>query len=529
MRSGRLQLGDGCLSSRRLVAFAAAAAATAVVLLMSACTSGHPSSAGSSTQVSASYQAELAYAKCMRSHGLPGYPEPTRGAGGDAGPAPGAPANPPADSPAGKAIAACKGLLRRSGTGTAASPATSAPAVATDCLVASQCYTPQQLQTAYGIAPLLSRGVTGSGQTIVLPEFPPAATGSSPAPGQVPAASDLRQDVAAFDSEFHLPAAQLQVDDSLAHVAAPWQAGIEEVEDTEIAHAVAPGAALREVLIPSADTASTSAVTAAVVAALNLGRTEGTVISLSAGAGEQCFTAAEAARVHAALAAAQGAHVTVVMSTGDSGAATTACPPALGSATVKGVDLPASDPLVLSVGGTSLRAERPSGGYRSESAWNLPASAGGPRAGGGGFSRLIARPSYQDGVAGIGATRGVPDVAADADPRTGLALVIAGSGAQKLHVGAGGTSAGAPFWAGVVALADQQAGHPLGDIDPALYAIARGAHGATAFHDVTSGGNSMALGGTTIAGYQARRGWDAVTGWGTPDVQVLVPLLAAGG
>jgi subtilase family serine protease len=215
-----------------------------------------------------------------------------------------------------------------------------------------------------------------------------------------------------------------------------------------------------------------------------------------------------------------------VVSTGDSGAATTACPPALGSAAVKGVDLPASDPLVLSVGGTSLHAAQPSGDYHDETAWNLPTSAGGPRAGGGGFSRLVARPSFQDGVAGIGATRGVPDVAADADPRTGLALVIIGSSGE-VHLGAGGTSAAAPLWAGVVALADQQAGRPLGNVDPALYTIARGAHGAAAFHDVTSGDNSVTIGRKKITGYTAARGWDAVTGWGSPDAAVLIPLLAA--
>ena len=86
---------------------------------------------------------------------------------------------------------------------------------------------------------------------------------------------------------------------------------------------------------------------------LRLALTQGGVVSLSAGAGEQCFTPAEVAQVDSVLQAAQRKHVTMIVSTGDSGAATTACPPETGSATVKGVDLPASDPLALAVGGTS--------------------------------------------------------------------------------------------------------------------------------------------------------------------------------
>ena len=73
---------------------------------------------------------------------------------------------------------------------------------------------------------------------------------------EVPTSSDIRQDLARFDSMFGLPAARLQVVNTLAHAASPWQATIEEVEDTEIVHAVAPDAAIREVLIPSPYVAS---------------------------------------------------------------------------------------------------------------------------------------------------------------------------------------------------------------------------------------------------------------------------------
>jgi subtilase family serine protease len=218
--------------------------------------------------------------------------------------------------------------------------------------------------------------------------------------------------------------------------------------------------------------------------------------------------------------------VTVVVSTGDSGAATTACPPDTGSAAFKGVDLPASDPLALAVGGTTVQASRPTGAYIGETAWNIPPSAGGPRAGGGGFSRLFPRPAYQDGIPGIRATRGVPDVAGDADPRTGMALVIRDGGQGNILIGAGGASAAAPLWAAVIALADQYASRALGFVNPGLYRIAHSAHYHHAFHDVTTGTNTVSLPTGTITGYQATPGWDAATGWGSPNAQLLIPLLA---
>jgi subtilase family serine protease len=215
--------------------------------------------------------------------------------------------------------------------------------------------------------------------------------------------------------------------------------------------------------------------------------------------------------------------VTVVISTGDNGAGITPCPGT--SISVKGVDLPASDPLALAVGGTSLQASRATGAYIGETAWNLPASAGGPRAGGGGFSRLFPRPAYQDGIAGIGATRGVPDVAADADTRTAMAYAFSEGGHNYLVAG-GGVSVAAPLWAAVIALADQYAGRDLGFVNPALYQIGRSASYHQAFHDVTTGSNTVTFPTQAITGYEAAPGWDPVTGWGSPNAQVLVPLLA---
>jgi subtilase family serine protease len=409
-------------------------------------------------------------------------------------------------------------------TGSGAAPATGSPpgAVVVNCLARSLCYTPRQVRVAYGIQPLLDRGITGRGQTVVLLEFPPAA-------GSPPAVTDIRQDLARFDTAFGLPAVQLQAVNTLAHAASPWLATAEEVADTEIVHAVAPDAAIREILIPSPYTASPGKAGAAVAAALRLGLTQGGVIELSADEGEQCFTTAQAAQVNAALQAAQHNRVSVVMSSGDYGAAINHCRGArTAAAYVKGVNFPGSDPLTLAVGGTSLQVSRATGAYIGETAWNHPPATpeGISQASSGGFSLLFPRPGYQDGTPAIGATRGVPDVAADADSRTGMALAISDGGQHYGLTGIGGTSVAAPLWAAVIALADQYAGRHLGFVNPALYQIGHSDHYHQAFHDVTTGTNSVTFPGQTVTGYQAGPGWDPVTGWGSPNAQALVPLLA---
>ena len=196
---------------------------------------------------------------------------------------------------------------------------------------------------------------------------------------------------------------------------------------------------------------------------------------------------------------------------------------------VKGVNLLASDPLVLGVGGTSLTASHTTGAWLSETAWGLPSGNPGKcrpfQASGGGFSHLFPRPGYQDGVPGIGATRGVPDVSADASGHTGMAIVLSNDGRTMVR-DSGGTSASAPIWAALIALADQYAGRHLGLVNPAIYQIARSPRYHQAFHDVTTGNNTVQFPPTTITGYQAAPGWDPVTGWGSPDAKVLIPLLA---
>jgi subtilase family serine protease len=438
------------------------------------------------------------------------------------------------------ALAGCASstAARSTAAGSTATDTTSRPA-GYGCLpkppglMAPCYYSPQLFRAAYGVTPLLDRGIDGRGQTVVLPE-------AAQAPGTL-GASDIRQDLALFDRLYALPAANLKVITSFAGAASPYLAANEEVEDAEMVHAIAPGAAIAIILLPAASnggTNNTEAFTSELAEALRLAPRLGAVVSVSAGRGEGCATAAEVTELNGALRADQEQQVTVIAASGDEGAASAPCTGSQGAAPapVKGVNLPASDPLVLAVGGTSLRADHDTGAYQGEVAWNTPTPASlvsklppglePAVASGGGFSRLFSRPAYQAGVPGSGASRGVPDVAASASPYTGMAVALEYAGQQIVAV-ADGTSASAPFWAGIIALADQSAGRHLGFINPAIYRIAR--ESRAAFHDVTTGDNTVHYPGGTVNGYSAGPGWDPVTGWGSPDAQVLVPLLAADG
>jgi subtilase family serine protease len=387
-----------------------------------------------------------------------------------------------------------------------------------DCLAASpaSCYTPQQFRAAYDIQPLLDRGIDGRGKTVTMIVY---AAGPATSP---PLVTDIRQDLATFDGLFHLPAVRISVVTTLAGASSPWEAGREEVMDTEIVHAVAPRATLRVVLMPNSPQDTPASAAAGMLAALPLAIRETDVVSFSGALGEHFFSPAQVAQMRGILRQAAAWHVTVVAASGDSGTVSDVY--RFGTAPVKEVSLPASDPFVLGVGGTTLTAGPQTGSYIGETAWNQVVPGGGNFTSGGGFSGIFARPAYQDDVPGTGATRGVPDVAGDAS--TGMALAIEASGGSYELVSAGGTSAATPLWGGLVADADQLAGHGLGFVNPALYRIARSPLYGQAFHDVTTGNNTVVMNGATCTGYQAGPGWDSVTGLGSPDAAVLVPILS---
>ncbi|MGZ4410295.1 MAG: S53 family peptidase [Gaiellaceae bacterium] len=397
-----------------------------------------------------------------------------------------------------------------------------------DCTSLTTCYTPRQFEAAYGVLPLLDRGMNGRGETVVLPEL---AEPQFPLPS-----TDIRRDLGEFDKLFHLPATQLRVVSSLAPSASPWLANGEEVLDTEMVHAIAPGAAIVEVLVKGTSLNDPARAVAASVAALRLGTSLGDVISISAAGqtgGEHCDSHPEIAALHAALQAAAARHVTVVAASGDIGAVGEPCRVVKGLiggtfSPVKEVSLPASDPLVLGVGGTTLVAGHTTGGYISETAWGLPFGDPGThfQASGGGLGRVFARPAYQNPLPLVGAFRAVPDVAANASPHAHLAVVTSTHSGEYQISSGGGTSASAPLWAGLVALADQYAGRRLGFVNAGLYRIGRSRLYHTALHDITDGNNTVRFPPKTISGYHAGPGWDPVTGWGSPIASVLVPLLA---
>ena len=149
---------------------------------------------------------------------------------------------------------------------------------------------------------------------------------------------------------------------------------------------------------------------------------------------------------------------------------------------------------------------------------------------GGGFSKLFKEPKYQkDNIsksanATLKNRRGIPDISWNADPNTGVLVYLSFLGPKQTgYFLFGGTSAGSPQWAGLVADGNQLAGHSLGFLNPTLYALGNDRESGNAFHDITVGNNTS--GGVT--GYDATQGWDLSTGWGTPKGEQLLHDLAS--
>jgi subtilase family serine protease len=394
--------------------------------------------------------------------------------------------------------------------GTAGSAAPAPLNCAPSGLAPEPCYSPRAYQAAYGVAPLLRRGITGRGETVAI--FALAQT-----PASHGSVTDIRRDLAAFDTTFGLPRARLHAVTAVAGSPTPYLSNVEELGDAEMVHAFAPGATLDIILVPADAVSSPANFAAAITKAVRESAAlHAAVLSISAGGGERAFTRGEVAAMHAALEQARDQHVTVLGSSGDGGALPGGPVPASAASRTVQVSMPTADPLVLGVGGTLLDTT-PGGAYLGEMAWNDNTEGSG-----GGYSALFPRPSYQDSLARARATRGVPDVSANADPYGQMAVEWSFGQLR----GDTGTSSSAPLWAGVIALADQQAGRHLGFVNPALYAIGRSRAYHRAFHDVITGGNSVVTAAGVCTGYNAGPGWDPVTGWGSPDAQYLVPLLA---
>jgi kumamolisin len=281
----------------------------------------------------------------------------------------------------------------------------------------------------------------------------------------------------------------------------PSGADGEVLLDIEVAGALAPGAAQRVYFAPNTDAGFVDAVSDAAHA-----HPAPVAISISWGQSEDAWTAQARAALDSVLADAGLLGCTVTVAAGDNGSSDGATDGR------NHADFPASSPHALACGGTSLDADPATGAVRSETVWNDGAGGG---ATGGGISDAFTRPAWQADAGVPPGGRGVPDVAADADPRTGYQVRVDG---RDLVIG--GTSAVAPLWAALVARLAQRLGAPLGLANPGLYTGAAPGRTAPGFRDITSGGNG---------GFTAGPGWDACTGLGVPDGAALLARLAGAG
>jgi hypothetical protein len=348
---------------------------------------------------------------------------------------------------------------------------------------------PAQMDAAYGVNAISFNGAVGNGagQTIAI----------------VDAYNDpnIISDASSFDSQFGLQ--QFNVSGgptlkvlnqtggtSLPANSSPGGWDLEESLDVEWAHSIAPQA---NIILFEANSASFADLGTAVATAAN--STGVSVVSMSWGGGE---FSSETGLDSTFLTPSGHQGVTFLASTGDSGT------PA---------GYPSLSPNVVAVGGTTLDINS-SGSYIAEGAWSGT---------GGGISQFEALPGYQDALNGVnGASktnRNVPDVAADADPNSGVYVLDNYDGGWWQ---VGGTSLATPMWGGLIAIANQGralAGQStlngLTQTLPMLYGLP-----SSDFHDITSGSNGT---------YSAGPGYDLVTGLGTPIANLLVPALAGYG
>jgi kumamolisin len=254
-----------------------------------------------------------------------------------------------------------------------------------------------------------------------------------------------------------------------------WAA--EAALDIEMAHAMAPSA---HIYLVEANSASFSDLFAAVTKAVSLVQAAGGgEVSMSWG-GSEFSTEAAYDKYFA------GTNVVFFASSGDS----------------EGTIYPSTSPNVVSVGGTTVSRNPSTLAFQGEVAWED---------GGGGYSSYEARPAFQSSIASlVGTKRGVPDVAAIANPRTGVWVYMSydntvGGVLYPWNI-FGGTSVAAPVWAGIV----NRAGHFYASSAAELAAIYANAKTTTAYRDISYGTCGY------YEGWSAVAGWDPCTGFGAP-------------
>jgi subtilase family serine protease len=395
------------------------------------------------------------------------------------------------------------------------------------------CYDPAQIEAAYDLAPLFTQGINGSGQTIIIVD-----SFGSPTIGH---------DLNVFDKAFGLPAPPSLTVIQPAGPVPPYVANNnregwagETTLDVEYSHVMAPDAHILLVETPTSENEGTSGFAQIETAEKYvIDHHLGGVISQSFSATEQSFpTAQSLLDLRGAYLDAARKGVTVLAAAGDSGAADVG-PDGSTYYLQPVTSWPDSDPLVTGIGGTQLQLDAQGNRTSPDVVWNDTDNTaaqeaffgnGGPNplAGGGGKSIIFKRPAFQDGVSSVvGSQRGVPDISMSA-ACDGAVDVYQGFPGQTGWYPTCGTSEATPLFAGVVALADQDAGHTLGAINPKLYALS--AASAPGVVDVTSGNNTVAFtqGGSlhTVTGFPALAGYDLASGVGTVDAAQFVPELA---
>jgi subtilase family serine protease len=396
------------------------------------------------------------------------------------------------------------------------------------------CYEPDQIRQAYNLPALYAQGIDGQGTTIVIVDSFGSPT--------------IKNDLSVFDKAFGLPAPPSFRIIAPAGKVPPYDAGNtgmvgwagETTLDVEYAHVIAPDASIVLVETPVSETEGTQGFPQIVTAEQYvLKHHMGDVISQSFSATEETFpSAASVDALRSAYIAAAKDKVTVLAASGDSGAADVK----LNQVTYylsRVTSWPDSDPLVTAVGGTQLHFSA-QGTPEAPTVWNdtyntaanvfADGNAGpNPLASGGGLSIYFSRPSFQNGVRSVvGNHRGVPDISMSAACNGSVDTYGTFGGQAAGWTPTCGTSEATPLFAGIVALADQMAGHPLGQINQALYTLA--AEGAAGIVPVTSGSNTVSFtqGGSThmVRGFTAKKGYDLATGIGTVNAAFFVPELA---
>jgi kumamolisin len=364
----------------------------------------------------------------------------------------------------------------------------------------------QRLKSAPEVEPRAAGGTFTPPQLAKLYSFPTGVDGSGQCIGIIELGGGYRTaDINAYFQGLGLSAPQVKtvrVDRGNNKPTTPDSADGEVMLDIEVAAAVAPKASIAVYFAPNTDKGFLDAITMAIHDTVN----KPSVISISWGSAEANWTAQAMKSFDQAFQTAAALGVTVCCAAGDNGS---------GDGETDGkahVDFPASSPFALGCGGTKLAGSGST--IATESVWNdNPTNS----ATGGGVSDFFPLPTYQ-AEAGVPVSansakntgRGVPDVAGDADPKTGYVVRVDG---QQLVIG--GTSAVAPLWAGLIALMNQKLGHSVGFLNPLIYGSLVG---KGCFHDITSGNNGA---------YTANAGWDACTGWGTPVGTTLLQALSA--